>query len=172
MELERYVIPFAIYNAGEAGWLYTTWTLMVGWMLYDIKAYWVRKDLLMFVHHLMTLFILYWVILFEDDELLYGWAPVAGMLELAGCGTTVYSNLSVKGYWDKMIMLSVYVPLRFWYVPQALLELGSAGACQVPLCLTWFIVAVSAWWIRRTFLSALAGTIARIQPTIQYLASF
>lgn len=171
MEIERYVIPFAIYNAGEAKWGYTTWGLMVGWMLYDIKDYWVQKNWLMFMHHVVTLFILYWLMFFEDEELFQGWAPVAGTLELAGCGTTVYSNLSTRGYWDKMLLLSVYTPLRFWYVPHMLMDLGAAGACRVPLGCVWVIVCMSMWWIKGIFLSALAGTIRRIQPTIQYLES-
>lgn len=172
MELERYVVPFAIFNFGEVGWIYTTWSLTAGWMLYDTPGYWRKRDVLMVGHHLVTLFICYWLFFFEDETTLLTWARVAGLLELSGCSTTVYNKMSSKGYWDKMVMLSLYCPLRFWYVPHLLMELEAQGACRVPLRCVWVIVMVSAWWVHRMFLSALAGTIGRSQPMIQYLASF
>ena len=172
MELERYVVPFAIYNFAEMGWIYTTWSLMVWWMLYDMPMHWRQKDIMMFGHHAVTIFICYWLIFFESENILVNWAKVAGLLELSGCSTTIYNKMSSKGYWDKMTMITFYCPIRFWHVPRLLMDLSSVGACRVPLTCVWFIVFMSAWWVRRMFLSALAGTIGRSQPMIQYLASF
>jgi hypothetical protein len=162
MELGRYAIPFAVFNLAEAGYIYPTWSLMVAWLLYDTPVYWRKRDTLMVGHHVVTLFILCWLMLFEGDANLLKWISVAGLMELSGCSTVIYCNLSSRGYWDKMAVLSVYAPLRFWYVPRSLMELGSVGACHVPLALVWLIVALSAWWIRRIFFNALLGTMIRI----------
>jgi hypothetical protein len=174
MELERYIVPFTIYNLAECGYLYPTWFVFVSWMLYDLDNLWSarRRDTLMIGHHVLSLFIAYWLLFFENDNLMVGWCKVAGLLELSGCSTTIYSNLTQRGYWDKLSFLSFYHTIRFWYVPQLLMELDSAGACRVPLVSVWFILTMSAWWVRRTFFSAMLGTVMRIQPTLTYLASF
>jgi hypothetical protein len=174
MELERCIVPFAIYNLAEAGYVYPTWCSLVSWMVYDANTYWSARprDVMMLVHHAMSVFIAYWLLFFETDNLHLEWCRVAGLLELSGCATTVYTNISSRRYWDKMVMLSLYCPLRFWHVPKLLMELDAVGACRVPLTCVWFIVMISAWWVRRMFLSAFAETTIRLQPASTYLATF
>ena len=168
-----YVVPLTIFNLAEAGYVYATWVVMTSWMAYDgYTNYFRRKDLMMFVHHVVSFFICYWLWFFESDELMGDWAKVCGLLELSGVSTSVYTRLSSRGYWSKMSMLSVYIPLRFYYAPKLLMELHEAGACSIPLGLVWGILVMSAWWVRRIFLIALAETMIHSHSTIQYLASF
>ena len=173
MELERYVVPLMIFNFAEMGYVYATWVVMTSWMAYDgYTNYFHRKDLLMFVHHVMSFFICYWLWFFENWELMGDWAKVCGLLELSGVSTSVYANMSSKGYWSKMSMLSMYLPLRLYYVPKILVELQEAGACPIPLGLVWGILVMSVWWVKRVALIATLETMRRSQPMIRYLASF
>tara|TARA_B100001093_G_scaffold513645_1_gene585992 strand:- start:1736 stop:2239 length:504 start_codon:yes stop_codon:yes gene_type:complete len=159
MELENYIVPYAIYHLSEMEYVYPTWCVFVSWMLYDIRRH---TDVMMISHHICAIFIAYWLMLFERNAVGLQWVRVAGLMELSGCSTTIYTNLSARGYWDKVVMLSVYCTIRFWKVPLLLMELDSLGACQVPLMANWFIVAMSAWWVRKMFVSALLGTFVRL----------
>ena len=160
MELESYIVSYAIYGMSEMEYVYPTWCVFVSWMLYDIRRR--PLDTLMLSHHICALFISYWLMFFESNSVGLQWAKVAGLMELSGCSTTIYTNVSARGYWDKMAMLSLYCTIRFWKVPQLLMELDSLGACQVPLMANWFIIAMSAWWVRKMFISALLGTFVRL----------
>ena len=172
MEPGKYVVPFTIYVLSELDMVYATWITLVLWMLHDCRQYYTRRDVMMFSHHVLTIFICYWLLLFESDGLLIQWTKVAGLLEISGCSTSVYCCMSGRGYWDKATLLMVYCTLRFYYVPLILIDLGSVNACVVPLGSTWFIVCTSVWWIKRIFLSFCLQSMQRMQPTIRYLAAF
>ena len=162
-----------IFNLAEMGYVYATWVAMTSWMAYDgYVNYARRKDVMMFVHHVVSFFTCYWLWFFEEWGLMGDWARVCGLLELSGVSTQVYTRLSSRGYWAKLSMLSVYLPLRFYYVPQMLVELQGAGACTLPLGLVWGILGMSVWWVRRLTLRTLLETMIHIQPMIQSLASF
>lgn len=156
MELESYIVPYAIYGMSEMEYVYPTWCVFVSWMLYDIRRR--PLDTLMMSHHTCALFISYWLMFFESSSVGPHWAKVAGLMELSRCST----NVSSRTYWDRMAMLSLYCTIRFWKVPQLLMELDSMGACQVPLVSIWVLLAMSAWWVRNVFIRAAFETAVRL----------
>ena len=118
-----------------------------------------RLDTLITIHHIVTTFIVVYVYMYEHTILLPMWSKLAMVMESSSLEVLLYQEYSKKSYYDKLILLGVYLPCRFWYVPSYLNFLWYNNGLFTPIAFTWCMVAVSGWWIRNIILNVIKKTI-------------